>query len=165
MKPITTLLLFLLTLSVAAQPDTLQPPYKRFPTVPPFQLVRLDSASSFTKDDLPKNQQLLIMFFNPDCDHCQHQTQDLVKDIASFKNVQIVMASYEPLAEIKAFYEKYQLANHPNIHIGRDTKFLLPPFYRIPNLPYLALYDQKGDLIRTFAGNVKTARLLVEFRL
>src|SRR5688572_27285650 len=104
------------------------------------------------------------MFFSPDCDHCQHQTEDLLKDMESFKNVEIVMASYQPLEMMKGFYEKYQLAKYPNIHIGRDTKYFLPPFFKMSNLPYLALYNRKGDLITTFEGNVKTARLLKEFK-
>jgi len=34
--------------------------------------------------------------------------------------------------------------------IGRDEKFFLAPFYKIRNLPYLALYDKKGNLIKLF---------------
>jgi thiol-disulfide isomerase/thioredoxin len=164
LKPVLTFLLLTLALSVAAQSDSLQPAYKRFPTVPPFQLLQLDSATTLTKEDLARNHAVLIMFFSPDCDHCQHQTEDLLKDMESFKNVEIVLASFQPFDMIKGFYEKYQLAKYPNIHIGRDTKYFLPPFFKMTNLPYLALYNRKGDLITTFEGNVKTSRLLKEFK-
>lgn len=162
MKTIIAILLMALALSASAQTDSIQPAYKRYPTIPAFELLQLDSATTLTKADLQKKP-LLLMFFSPDCDHCQHQTEDLLKDIDEFKNVQIVLASFQPMEQIRAFCEKYQLAKHPNIRVGRDTKYMLPPFFRMFNLPYLALYDRKGNLITTFEGNVKTARLMKEF--
>ena len=163
MRTIITFILLALTLSVAAQPDSLQPGYKKFPTVPPFQLLALDSVNNITKENLSKNHPVLIMFFSPDCDHCQHQTEDIIKDMKSFRDVEIVFASFQPLEQIRSFYEKYQFSKYPNVHMGRDTRYFLPPFFRMGNLPYLALYDHKGQLITTFEGNVKTSRLLNAF--
>jgi thioredoxin-related protein len=142
--------------------DSIKPAYLRFPTVPPFEILEVDSLTTFTKEDLKKNQQLLLMYFSPDCDHCRHQTEDLLHDIRSFKKIQIVMATYQPFDLMKEFYQKYKLANY-NIHVGRDSKFILPPFYRMANLPYLALYDKKGNLITTFEGNQKVNKILKAF--
>lgn len=139
-----------------------QKPYLKFPIVPPIDLMLLDS-SHLTKEGLPKNKKTLIMFFSPSCDHCQLQTQDLVAGMDSLTNIQIVMAAYQPLTEIQAFYQKYELARHSNIKIGRDGKFMLPPFYDMKSLPYLALYDQKGNLLTTFEGNVTVAKLVNAF--
>jgi hypothetical protein len=47
--------------------------------------------------------------------------------------------------------------------LGRDTKFFLPPFFKIQNLPFQALYDKSGKLITTFEGNVKIDKLLAAF--
>ena len=76
------------------------------------------------------------------------------------KQYQIVMATYQPFEEMLEFYKKNQLNTYQNIVIGRDTKFTLPPFYVINNLPYFALYDKKGNLITTFEGNVKVDTLI-----
>jgi hypothetical protein len=35
-----------------------EPPYKRFPSVPPVKLLLTDSISYFTKEDLQKKKQL-----------------------------------------------------------------------------------------------------------
>ncbi|HVK49265.1 MAG TPA: thioredoxin domain-containing protein [Pseudobacter sp.] len=141
-----------------AQTPSNEPPYKRFPTVPPLQLEMMDS-SSFTKANV-KKQPLIIMFFSPTCDHCQHQIQEMTESMDKFGNTQIILATYQPADEVKKFYDQYQLAKYPNIKIGRDTKYLLPPFYNIRSLPYLALYNKKGDLITTYEGNVKVSKLL-----
>ena len=76
---------------------------------------------------------------------------------------QIILATYQPEEEMAGFQTLYQLQNYPNIRMGRDSKFLLPPFYRIKNLPFVALYTKKGELITTFDGNVKVETLLKSF--
>ena len=136
--------------------------FMRFPEVPPFTLVKTDSGL-ITKQGLKKNQPVIIMYFNPECHHCKHQLEDMLKRIEEFKEIQIILATYRPMEELALFQEKYKLAEYPNIQAGRDTKYFIQPFYKIKNLPYLALYDKKGNLIRTFEGNVKVDTLVEAF--
>ena len=154
-------ILVLLVLSIKAQTDT-SVPYKRFPTVPPFSLLQADS-SVLTKDKLKKGP-VILMFFSPSCDHCQHQVKDMLKRIDEFKHIQLVLATYQPFEEMVAFISEYKLDKHPNIKVGRDSKYVLPPFYHMQNLPYLALYDKKGSLVTTYQGNVSIDTLLKPFQ-
>jgi thioredoxin-related protein len=139
-------------------------PFMRFPTIPPLHLLKLDSASYLTKDDIKKNRKTIIMFFSPDCEHCKHQTENILADFKDFKDIEIVMATYQPFSEMKDFNTHYRIFDHDNILMGRDEKFALPPFYRIRNLPYLALYDKKGNLITTFEGAQKADTILDAFK-
>ena len=129
------------------------PAYQRFPTLPPIDLLQPDS-SILTKEKL-KKEPTIIMYFSPTCDHCQHQWEDMVKHMDELKSFQIIMATYQPFEEMVDFYNKQKIASYPNIKMGRDTKFTLPPFYRIASLPYQALYDKHGKLVTTYGGNVK----------
>ena len=140
-----------------------EPPFKRFPTLPPFHLLKLDSTTYLTKEDVKKNRRTIIMYFSPDCDHCKHQTESILADFSKFKDIEIIMATYQPMEELKQFNEHYRMAEHSNIKMGRDEKFFLPPFYKIRNLPYLALYDKKGNLITTFEGTQKIDTILAAF--
>jgi thioredoxin-related protein len=149
--------------STATAPQD-QPPYLKYPTIPPFHLLKLDSASYLTKDDIKKHRRTIVMFFSPDCDHCKHQTESILADFAQFKDIEIVMATYQPFSEMKEFNSHYHLADHPNIKLGRDEKFFLAPFYKIRNLPYLALYDKKGNLITTFEGTQKVDTIMKAFQ-
>ncbi|MHA4809390.1 TlpA family protein disulfide reductase [Flavitalea flava] len=144
------------------QPDSA--PYLRFPTIPPFHLLKLDSTTYLTKEDLKKHRPTLVMFFSPDCDHCKHQTESILSVYNKFKDIEIVMATYQPFGELKEFNTHYRLFEHPNFRLGRDEKFFLVPFYRIRNLPYLALYDKKGNLITTFEGTQKIDTVLKAFK-
>ncbi len=140
-----------------------QAAYLRYPTLPPFRLLKLDSSSYLTKDDVKKGHRTLIMYFSPDCEHCQHETEAILANFSKFKDIEIVMATYQPFEELKAFNTKYKIYEHPNMKMGRDEKFFLPPFYKIRNLPYLALYDKKGNLITTFEGTQKVDTILNAF--
>ena len=138
-------------------------PYLRFPTVPPFNLLKVDSATYLTKDDIKKHHRTILMFFSPECEHCKHQTKDILEAIDKFKDIEIVMATYQPFNEMKEFYKNFHIADYPNIKMGRDEKFVLPPFYKMTSLPFLALYDKKGNLITTFSGNQKVDTILNAF--
>ena len=151
----------LLVLLVDAQSDTAYP-YKRFPTVPPFSLLQADS-SLITKAQL-KKAPVLVMYFSPSCDHCQRQVREMLTRIDDFKHVQFVLATYQPFDEMTAFIKEYKLEEHSNIKVGRDTKFFLPTFFHIQSLPFLALYDKKGNLVTTYQGNVGVDTLLKAFQ-
>jgi thiol-disulfide isomerase/thioredoxin len=138
-------------------------PFRRFPSIPAFKILKVDSSSYFTKDDLRKGHLTMIMFFSPSCEHCKHQTQDMLAEFDKFKNIEIVMATYQPFEEMKEFYSYFRIADHPNIKLGRDEKYFFPPYYRMQSLPFIALYDKNGNLITTFEGNQKVATLLTAF--
>lgn len=161
MRPIILFIAVLFSFSLNAQQDTTAP-FKRNPIIPPFELLQTDS-SLLTKDKIEKKHNTIIMFFSPSCEHCQHQTKDMIAGMDSLKDVQIIMATYQPFEEMTTFYKDYQIAKFHNIKMGRDTKWFLPAFFRMKSLPYLALYDKKGNLITTFEGNHSVAKLVDAF--
>ena len=131
--------------------------------IPAFDLLKVDSASHFTKADILPKHKTLIMFFSPDCSHCQHQTEEMIAGIDSLKDVQIVMVTYQPFETMVAFNQKYELEKYSNIKLGRDINYFFPPFYKMKSLPHLALYDDKGVYIAGFEGNQKVATLVDAF--
>ena len=156
----------MLALSVVkglAQSDSLKAGYLRYPTIPPFTLLKTDSTD-LTRDDLTKHKKTMIMFFSPDCDHCKHQTKDMLANMDKFKDVEILMATYQPFEEMQAFYNDNHIANYPNIKMGRDTKYFFVPFYKMNSLPFLALYNSKGKLLTTFEGTTPIEKLTEAFR-
>ncbi|HKC36521.1 MAG TPA: hypothetical protein VKB95_10685, partial [Chitinophagaceae bacterium] len=126
------------------QPD---PPYKRFPTLPPLKLLLTDSSTIFTEKQLKKNQPLFFILFSPDCEHCKKETEELIDKIDSFKHIQIVMATFMPFDKMKQFYNDYKLDRFSNIKVGYDMQHILATYYRISYTPFLAFYDKKGNLI------------------
>jgi len=139
-----------------------QPPFKRFPTIPPLDLTSAD-GQKITKESLKKHP-TLIMYFSPSCEHCIAEMNEIKKRWADFDHLQVVMATYQPMEELKQFITDYEMDKHPNFLLGRDEKFLLPPFFVMKSLPYLALYNKKGNLITTFEGTTKLDKVLAAFK-
>lgn len=157
-KSALVLIGFIFSLTLFSQVDS-TPIYKRFPFFPPVKLLLPDS-STFTKDILPKKQPVLLIVFSPMCEHCQHETEELIKNIDKFEKITIVMATMMPFDSMMNFRNHYSLAKYKNIIVGQDTKFFLPPYYDIHNLPFLAFYDKKGNFISIFEGNLPMDKVL-----
>jgi thioredoxin-related protein len=167
MKCVLTVILGLLlftTVQSQVPNNVPEPPYLKNPGIPPFRLLEVDSLHYITKDDLKKNHKVLVIFFSPDCEHCKHQMRDILADANKFKDIEIVMATFQPFDEMKSFYTYFRIADHSNILMGRDDKYMLPPYYRMQSLPCLALYDKKGQFITKFEGNQKVDTLLLAFQ-
>jgi thiol-disulfide isomerase/thioredoxin len=146
-----------------AQNDSVQlAPYKRFPTVPPFKLLLTDSSTSFTKENLDKKKTVMIMLFSPDCDHCKHETEEIIKNIDAFKKVQIIMSTTMPFEKMVDYYNHYDLKRFDNIVVGKDVSYLLPVFYDIHNLAFLAFYNKKKELISVFSGALPIDKVIEE---
>jgi thioredoxin-related protein len=159
-------LVLFLNYSAPAQipvPDA-EPPYLKNPGIPPFKLLKVDSVHFVTKEDIKKNHLVLVMFFSPDCEHCKHQMRDILEDDKKFRDIEIVMGTFQPFDEMKTFYNYFRISDHPNIYMGRDEHYMLPPYYRMKSLPCLALYDKKGQFIAKFEGNQKVDTILEAFQ-
>lgn len=144
--------------------DSILPAYKRFPTVPPLQLLLGDSATKYTKENLPKKKPVLIMLFSPDCDHCQREAEELVKHKDEIKDIQLIMVTTSPIWKMNEFVTKYRLNEIKNIVVGRDFYYLLPSFFDIHNFPFLALYNKKGNLIEGLEGAYPVEKLMKFFK-
>ena len=68
-----------------------------------------------------------------------------------------------PFDKIKQFYRFYELFRYPNIAVGRDVNYILPPFYNLRNMPFLAFYDKKGNLIDVSEGSLPIDQVLKKF--
>lgn len=103
------------------------------------------------------------MLFNPGCSHCQHETEELVKNIDKFKNIQIVMATSMLFDSMLTFRERYKLTDYKNIVVTQDVNFFLISYFKISSLPFLAFYDKKKELISVFEGGLPMDKILKEF--
>lgn len=102
------------------------------------------------------------MLFSPDCEHCQKKTEEIIQHIDAFKKVQIIMSTTLPFDKMVVFYNKYDLKRFDNIIMGKDVSYLLPSFYNIRNLPFLAFYNKKKGLISVFEGALPIEKVIEE---
>ncbi|HEY4198170.1 MAG TPA: thioredoxin fold domain-containing protein [Mucilaginibacter sp.] len=121
--------------------------------IPPFKILKGDSTY-FTPADLKKDKPVMIIYFSPDCSHCQHLVYDMKPKMKQFGDTQIVMVTfidYSMLKMIKTFSRDFDLAKYHNIIIGTEGRsYVVQKYYQVRTTPYIAVYDRKGKLVTAY---------------
>lgn len=157
-----TCIITCLALGTAAQIDTAQQYYKS-PYIPAFNIRKVPDSSSFTNNMLQKGKPTILIFFDPDCDHCQEATKNFTKKIDRFKDVQILMVTIMQFDRTKKFYKDYKIAHFPNIILTRDTVFDLPKFYQVSSIPDVYVYDKNGKLMGHYKKDIPVDEIAALF--
>lgn len=138
--------------NVTAVHDT-PAPYLKDPYIPSFT-IQMPDSKWFSKADLQPGRPNLILYFSPDCGHCQLETEELLSKMKEFNNLQIVMITSRPFEDMKNFAEHYMIKRFPAITIGTDPARLVTSFYDVRFTPFSALYDKKGKLIKVYEKQI-----------
>ena len=132
--------------------------------VPPFSAMQAN-GKVFKAQDLPLGKPIIIIYFSPDCDHCEKLTQDILKNENDLKNASIAMITFLPVQKVANFVNKYSLSKHPNIYVATEGySFFLKNYYRITEMPFMALYTKNGDLIKTYTREIPVKNLIVQLK-
>ncbi len=134
-------------------------PYFKTKLLPDFTLYTLDSVE-FNQNMLDKTKSTIIMLFNTECDHCQHQLETLLSIPRVSQNAQIILSSIEPLGKNRIFYNKNHLEKYPFVHLGKDYKYFFGGYYRPNTIPVLALYNNQKQLVLFNQGHTKKKQIL-----
>lgn len=119
-------------------------------SIPDFRM-QLTNGKNFSSKELSHERPVIIIYFSPDCEHCQILMNEVFKRIAEFKKAQIVMVSFVPVNEVVDFEKNYHTNNYPNIKVGIEIPvFFFRYFYHLENTPFTALYDKHGKLIISY---------------
>jgi len=142
--------IYFLSAANAQKFDTI-PPYQKDSTILTFSILQTDSTW-FNKEALPRNEPVVIIYFKPDCGHCQLTAHEFEQKRDQLKDIFFIWVSYDSVSHIKSFAEEYKLLDSKNIRVGRDTKYYVPSFFKIKFTPYIAVYNKKGKLMQTYEG-------------
>jgi thiol-disulfide isomerase/thioredoxin len=140
--------------------DSTAATFKNIQHLPAFKIYAVPDSTIFTSAQLKKSGPLVLMFFSPDCDHCQKETKELMAYKEELKNLQIIMASAAAFKDINAFYKDYNIASMTNIIMGQDANYILGMKYQIRTYPSIFVYDSNGILAKAFVGNISVPAIL-----
>jgi thioredoxin-related protein len=114
--------------------------------LPPFKMYRSDKTI-FSAAELPKTKPIVLIYFDPDCEHCQKLMKELFQKIDAFKKAEIIMVTFKSMEEVAAFEKQNNTQKHSNIIVGTEgTGFYLRNYYGLVTMPFTALYDKNGNL-------------------
>lgn len=154
-----------ITLSANAQIDSSRikedtlAPYLKYKHVPTFSLLTSDSTWFFSTQ-IKEKKPTLILYFSPDCGHCQLETEEILAKINRLKDLQIVMITSRPFADMKTFAQKYLIHRFPSIVIGTDPSHRISQFYDVKFTPFSALYNKKAKLVKAYPKGIDMEELV-----
>jgi thiol-disulfide isomerase/thioredoxin len=152
-KIIVSVIALLLFMGVSAQNHDISvdptAPYLKDKRLPAFVLNTIDGRE-ITNKQLPTNYKYIaLIFFSPDCSHCETEAANINKYADKLNGVLFVWNSYRDLISIKGFAEKFKFVNKPNMIVGRDPSYMIPSFFHPKMTPYVALY-KNGSLVKVY---------------
>jgi len=119
--------------------------------IAPFN-IKLVNGQTYTAAQMAPGPAVL-MYFSPDCDHCQNFTADMIKNYSAIAGKQVVMITFQDMNMLQPFAKKYKISQYPNIKIGTEgLTYAVQRYYQIRSFPYIAIYNKAGNLVKTYEG-------------
>lgn len=128
-------------------------------TIPKFEFLTLDNKP-FLNINLKKSQNTIFVYFNSECDYCQHEAESISQNLNKFNNVQFVFISTENIEIIKKFSEKYNLNNQLNITFLHDSNFNFTRQFNANSIPFILIYNKNKELIKKHKGQLNANGIL-----
>jgi len=103
---------------------------------------------------------LILIFFQPDCDHCQREAEQIQQNLGAFKDYQLYFISDAALPQIAAFAQTYKLAGNPAINFYQTSISDIMRTIGSVQLPSVYVYSNEGKLVKSFIGETPIGWIL-----
>jgi len=119
--------------------------------------LAMDDGSKLKVKSL--NGNTILILFQPDCDHCQREAQNIKDFIKEFEKYTLYFIAAADMKEIKAFASTYGLTDHANIRFGAtDVATVVKSFGSIP-APSVFIYNG-GKQKAAFKGETEIGQII-----
>jgi len=130
--------------------------------LPPISLLLLDSLTHITIDPNEESSATILLYFSPDCEHCQEETEGILKNIKDFKTIQFYFIANESIDRMRIFNSVYNISKYQNIVLAQDYTFSFTKYFKSAVPPYLLIYNRRKELRAILAGK-STAKEIVQY--
>jgi peroxiredoxin len=108
----------------------------------------------FTFENNPQKNTLII-YFHPECEHCQYEAKQISKYQSEFKGTYILMVSPAQLDDIKQFQTEYQLEEISSLKMLWDKDREFETYFGNSTFPTILIYNSNNELQKKYKGEVK----------
>ncbi|MGN6532631.1 MAG: peroxiredoxin family protein [Ginsengibacter sp.] len=138
------ILILFFSINVSAQTSG-EPPC---PLIPHFQFFKLNNRV-FTDNDLPKGKMVLIMFIDPDCEHCQLAMNSIGQQYSAFRKTDIFLISISGFNKINQFMSTFgsKLKGKGNVTLLQDKQQQFISKFHPARYPAMFLYSSEKKLL------------------
>ncbi len=132
--------------------------------MPQFKITQAN-GKIFKASELKTSKPTLLIYFSPECDHCQVFMKEFFKQANSFSKSNVLMITFLPADRVVTFVKEYPVGKYPNITVGTEGMgFLVRDHLGIQNMPFAALYDKKNKLINKYERDIPLDVILAKIK-
>jgi thioredoxin-related protein len=132
--------------------------------LPPFKMMQ-SNGKIFTAHDLPMGKPILIIYFSPDCDHCEKMLKEFFRQSSGFQKASVAFITYLPVDRVSKFEKEFNLTTYQNMYAGTEgATFFVRNYYKIMDMPFAALYTKNGDLVTSYKSEVNLKGLIEKLK-
>ncbi len=153
------LLIFLLIYKIVSTINKKEKNESAISTLPNFKFYNLLNLP-FTNDSLITKKNSLLLFFNTACEHCQSETEHIIKNISSFKNTNVLLISSQVKKDILLFDSTYQISNYPLLHLLHDNDSNFYKIFGTTLVPTAVIYSTNNQFVKKISGEIKIETII-----
>lgn len=126
----------------------------------PAVILQDMTGKDFPTTNIPNKDFTLIIIFNPDCHFCQLEAEEMQEKVNDFIDFNVYFISTATPKEIQNFSEIYQINQISNIKFLHDDMDSFNAAVGANTVPFMMLYNNNHQLIKTYRGSVKLDLIL-----
>lgn len=132
---------------------------RAYNNLPSINVLLMDSTTVTNTRQLAGSHSIILLYFSPDCEHCQAEINYLLYNITSLKNVHLVLISPAPISSLRGFAKRFLLDQYPNITLTNDYQYKCYNLFKIRSFPYIIIYNQQHQLTKLYKGETEIERI------
>jgi peroxiredoxin len=141
----------------ATEEKAAPPPVPVQNDLPDMPLLKTDGTQLTARSLAGK---VILVFFLPDCDHCQREARQISNRLDAFKEYPLYFVSTAPLPQLEQFAREYNLAGQPNVFFAQTTPEELYRHYGLFPTPTLYIYREGGRLEKVFRNETPVETII-----
>lgn len=110
--------------------------------MPDFSFVDIN-GKTITRQSLPESGPVIVLFFEPDCDHCQQQAKWIGESLDAFSGTTFLWVSWGEIEGIRDFQKEYfPDTGKIKMFFTKDTKYQMDNYFGYSVSPTLFTYKK-----------------------
>ncbi len=107
---------------------------------------------------------LLIVHFDPDCEHCEYEIEGLFGSRESLKGCKVLLVTGADTASARSFVRRHGLLDYHSFVVLLDTAYQFDSQFGTGLIPANFIYDSDLRLVKLLEGEYKTETILKYLR-
>lgn len=112
-------------------------------------------------DEFDTQKPTVIIYFNPECEHCQYEASEIGKQAGQFEKANMILVTPDDSTKrVEAFATKYHIWEVDNLVVLLDHKNNFKTHFGTAVIPSIFIYGADKKLLKMYKGETKMEAII-----